>query len=98
MIRDNEGSWLESFDPETPLPQFSFQSARSKKSGQELNADLADLRRWNDIPEWIVSCLRRGIGVHHSGLNRKVRQLVETFFRAGTLRVVIATGACFAAC
>lgn len=25
MIRDNEPSWLESFDPETPLPQFSFQ-------------------------------------------------------------------------
>ena len=95
MIRDNEGSWFDSFDPEAPLPQFSFQSARSKISGQELEADIANLTRWNDIPEWIVSCLRRGIGVHHSGLNRKVRQLVETLFRAGTLRVVIATGAYF---
>jgi len=95
MIRDKEGSWLESFDPEAPLPQFSFQSAKAKKSGQELEDDIADLSRWKDIPEWIVSCLRRGIGVHHSGLNRKVRQLVETLFRAGTLRVVIATGTCF---
>jgi len=95
MIRDKEGSWLDSFDPKTPLPQFSFQSARSKKSGQELEADIADLTRWKDIPEWIVNCLRRGIGVHHSGLNRKVRQLVETLFRSGTLRVVIATGAYF---
>lgn len=95
MIRDKEGSWLESFDPEAPLPQFSFQSPRSKKSGQELEADVADLTRWNDIPEWVVGCLRRGIGVHHSGLNRKLRQLVETLFRAGTLRVVIATGASF---
>jgi ATP-dependent RNA helicase DDX60 len=95
MIRDKEGSWLESFDPETPLPQFSFQSARSKISRQELEAEIVDLTRWKDIPEWIDSCLRRGIGVHHSGLNRKVRQLVETFFRAGTLRVVIATGAYF---
>jgi ATP-dependent RNA helicase DDX60 len=92
MIREREGSWLDSFDPETPLPQFSFQSARSRKSGQELEADLAELARFKDIPQWIVSCLRRGIGVHHSGLNRKVRQLVETFFRAGMLRVVIATG------
>ena len=95
MIRDKESSWLESFDPETPLPQFSFQSARAKRTGQELDADVAELTRWKDIPKWIISCLRRGIGVHHSGLNRKVRQLVETLFRAGTLCVVIATGAYF---
>jgi ATP-dependent RNA helicase DDX60 len=95
MMRDKEGSWKESFDPEAPLPQFSFQSAKSKVSGQELEADIADLTRWKDIPEWVVSCLRRGIGVHHAGLNRKLRQLVETLFRAGTLRVVIATGAYF---
>ena len=95
MIRDKEGSWLESFNPETPLLQFSFQSARSKKLGQEVGADVTDLTRWKDIPEWMVTCLRRGIGVHHSGLNRKVRQLVETLFRAGTLRVVIAIGAYF---
>jgi len=93
LIRDKEGSWLESFDPETPLPQFSFQSAKSKKSGQEIEADIADLTRWNYIPDWMLSCLRRGIGIHHSGLNRKLRQLVESLFRAGTLRVVIATGA-----
>ena len=95
IIRDNEGSWLESFNPETPLPQFSFQSARSKISGQELNDELAELSRWKDIPEWTARCLRRGIGVHHAGLNRKLRQLVETLFRAGALRVVIATGRYF---
>ena len=95
MIRDKEGSYLERFDPEVPLPQFSFQSARSTKSGQEIEADIANLMRWNYIPDWTVNCLRRGIGIHHSGLNRKLRQLVEPLFRAGTLRVVIATGVYF---
>jgi len=93
MSRDEEGSRLESFDPETPLPEFSFQSLRSRKSGQELEADVKELRRFTDMPEWMIKCLRRGIGIHHSGLNQKVRTLVETLFRAGTLRVVIATGA-----
>ena len=39
-----------------------------------------------------VRALRRGIGVHHSGLPTKYRQSVEVLFRAGHLRVVIATG------
>ena len=91
-IRENEGSWLDSFDPGKPFPQFSFQSVRSKIAGQELEDDLATLTKWNDIPIWMVDCLRRGIGIHHSGLNRRLRQLVETLFRGGTLRVVIATG------
>lgn len=36
--------------------------------------------------------LQRGIGVHHAGMNRKYRQVVEMLFRQGYLRVVIATG------
>ena len=95
VIRDKEGSWFESFDPEAPLPQFSFQSARSTKSGQEIEDNIADLMQWKYFPDWMIGCLRRGIGIHHSGLNRKLRQLVETLFRAGTLRVVIATGTQF---
>jgi superfamily II RNA helicase len=87
-----EGSWLDTFDPDKPLPQFSFQSPRSKVAGQELEDDIAALTRWNDIPDFVASGLRRGIGIHHSGCNRKLRSLIETLFRAGTLRVVIATG------
>jgi hypothetical protein len=92
QAREKEGSWLDTFDPQRPLPQFSFQSPRSKVASQEMEDDISSLTRWNDIPEWMLDCLRRGIGIHHSGLNRRFRQLVETLFRAGTLRVVIATG------
>jgi superfamily II RNA helicase len=90
--REAEGSWLDTFDPDKPLPQFSFQSPRSKVAGQELEDDIAALTRWNDIPDFVANGLRRGIGIHHSGCNRKLRSLIETLFRAGTLRVVIATG------
>jgi ATP-dependent RNA helicase DDX60 len=92
LAKDKERSWLDDFDPNKPLPQFSFQSFRSKTASQELEEHIEDLKRWNDINDWMADCLRRGIGIHHAGLNRKYRQLVETLFRAGTLRVVIATG------
>jgi ATP-dependent RNA helicase DDX60 len=92
MARDKEKSWLDDFDPEKPLLQFTFQSIRSKTASQELEDHIKDLERWDNITDWMATCLRRGIGIHHSGLNRKYRQLVETLFRAGTLRVVIATG------
>ena len=39
-----------------------------------------------------MDALTRGIGVHHAGMNRKYRQVVEMLFRKGFLRVVIATG------
>ncbi len=33
-----------------------------------------------------------GIGVHHAGCNKNYLMMVETLFRSGHLRVVIATG------
>ncbi|KAJ6267400.1 hypothetical protein PSV08DRAFT_411783 [Bipolaris maydis] len=44
------------------------------------------------VAEWLISALSRGIGVHHAGMNRKYRQVVEILFRRGYLQVVIATG------
>lgn len=44
------------------------------------------------LPEWLTLGLQRGIGVHHAGMNRKYRQVVEMLFRKGYLRVVVATG------
>ena len=41
---------------------------------------------------WLLNALLRGIGVHHSGMNRIYRQVVEMFFRRRYLTVCIATG------
>ncbi len=40
----------------------------------------------------LIDALARGIGVHHSGLPKKYRELVEKMFRMRHLRVIIATG------
>lgn len=55
--------------------------------------DYIDLgTRSMDADSPLKQALRRGIGVHHSGLPTKYRQVVEILFRCGHLQVVIATG------
>ncbi|KAK7398202.1 hypothetical protein QQX98_012421 [Neonectria punicea] len=85
-----EISVWESFDPNAPLEEFSFaDSAKMQKS--EFDEMIRRLK-WADIRPELVKALERGLGVHHAGMNRKYRQVVEILFRRGYLRVVIATG------
>jgi len=72
-VEAKEHSWESSFDPEEPSPQFSFAGTRSSYSGNELEADL----RWSHTKPWVIEALRRGIAVHHAGMNKKYRSLVE---------------------
>ena len=47
---------------------------------------------WQDYaPRAVCSALKRGIAVHHSGLNLKFRQAIERLFRAKKLGVIFAT-------
>jgi ATP-dependent RNA helicase DDX60 len=71
-----DASWEASFQPEDPLPQFSF-AGPGKYSRDELDADIKDLRRWSGVKDWILDALRRGIGIHHAGMNKAYRSLVE---------------------
>ena len=75
-LRDNasgEGHAFDSFDPEKPLDQFTFADVK-KSTREELEEDLKDLR-WVDIKPQLLDALRRGIGVHHAGMNRRYRQV-----------------------
>ncbi|KAK3987235.1 hypothetical protein QBC44DRAFT_331951 [Cladorrhinum sp. PSN332] len=85
-----DGSTWASFDPEAPLAQYSFADTTSM-TATELEERLWPLQR-EAIPPALVNGLKRGIGVHHAGLNRKYRQAVEMLFRKGYLQVVVATG------
>ncbi|KAI0262214.1 P-loop containing nucleoside triphosphate hydrolase protein [Gloeopeniophorella convolvens] len=82
-------SWESSFDPQDPSPQFSFANMAAY-SKEELMADIAALR-WTSTEDFLFQALWRGVAVHHSGLNKAYRSLVERLFRVGFLRVVIAT-------
>ncbi|KPM36666.1 putative helicase [Neonectria ditissima] len=85
-----EISIWESFDPNAPLEDFSFADS-TKMQKSDLDAMIRKLK-WADIRPELLKALERGMGVHHAGMNRKYRQVVEMLFRRGYLRVVIATG------
>jgi superfamily II RNA helicase len=78
------------FDPEAPQADFTFANPKQLQKA-DLDGYVRSLR-WKHIREELIELLRRGIGVHHAGMNRKYRQCVEMLFRKGFLRVVIATG------
>lgn len=76
MERDSaerEGSRYESFDPEAPCEEFSFADT-TKVLDSEMK-DYVKQLEWKGITGWLISALKRGVGVHHAGMNRKYRQM-----------------------
>lgn len=86
---DDPSTWA-SFDPQAPLSKFSF-ADETKFSASELEETIRPLR-WKQLDPRLIEGLRRGIAVHHAGMNNKYRQVVEMLFRKGFLSVVVATG------
>lgn len=79
-----------SFDPDSPMDGYHF-ADYTKAQASELVGYTKELR-FRGIQPWLIDALGRGIGVHHAGMNRKYRQIVEILFRKRFLRVVVATG------
>ncbi|PBK64183.1 P-loop containing nucleoside triphosphate hydrolase protein [Armillaria solidipes] len=83
-------AWESTFDPDAPLDNFSF---AGHYSAEDLDKAIKGV--WSDY--WkskpvLLAALRRGIAVHHSGLGKAYRSLVENLFRRGYIRVMISTG------
>ncbi|KAF2860397.1 P-loop containing nucleoside triphosphate hydrolase protein [Piedraia hortae CBS 480.64] len=87
---DIGSSQWDNFDPNEPQPGYHF-ADYTKVQRSELDIYIGQLGKRN-VPEWLIKSIKRGVGVHHAGMNRKYRQVVEILFRKGFLRVVIATG------
>ena len=85
-----EANSYANFDPNAPVDGFHF-AAKHKADPAKLSNYFYQMTR-RGVSPWLAVALRRGIGVHHAGMNRKYRQVVEMLFRQGFLRVVIATG------
>ena len=68
-------SWESYFDPEDPSPQFSFADSSAYRK-EDLLVDIDSLR-WTSTSEVFFRALRRGVAVHHSGMNKTYRVLVE---------------------
>lgn len=69
-------SWEETFDPEEPLPEFSFAGPWTSYSKAELEDDLDELKHAG-VQSWAMDALKVGIAVHHAGMSRKYRTLIE---------------------
>ena len=83
-------SFFETFDPDAPFDAYSF--ANIKKSDSQLMEESIKQFVRVGISDRLIQAFRRGICVHHAGMNRFYRQAVEIFFRRGFLTVVVATG------
>lgn len=70
---NSEASPFANFDPEDPVDGFHF-AAKHKIDSSELDRYFYQLKR-RGLSPWLTKALTRGIGVHHSGMNRKYRQL-----------------------
>ena len=86
----NEASSWDAFDPEAPVDGYHF-ADHTKVLPSEMDIYIRQLKR-REVQSWLIDALRRGIGIHHAGMNRKYRQVVEILFRKKYLRVVVATG------
>lgn len=69
-------SWQSLFDPDDPCPEFSLANSKCGYSKQEFQKDTAPAK-WQEWPDYLVPALKRGIGIHHAGLPRGYRSLVE---------------------
>jgi hypothetical protein len=75
--RADTSEWQASFRPGDPQSDFSFGGHSTSYPASELE-DIADLtKRKPPPPEWALRCLTRGIAVHHAGMNRGDRSLIE---------------------
>lgn len=68
-----ETSPWEGFNPEWPLNQFSFADTKAMK--QKEFDDLMGSLDADKVQAWLIAALRRGLGVHHAGMNRRYRQM-----------------------
>jgi len=67
-----EESGAASFDIEDPSPAFTFAGIKTSYSKEQMLKDFDDLL-WvlPSSARWLLPALRRGVAVHHAGMNRR---------------------------
>jgi superfamily II DNA or RNA helicase len=74
---------------EEPIHPYFHRDQSGLAYNKDLDLEDLEVRFPNAV---LINALKRGIGVHHAGLDKKYRQTVERLFRSGHLKVVFATG------
>lgn len=88
-------SWIEesiaseqNLEPEQRDIRHTFLDPVTKLTDYDVKEEFSDIK---GFPKEIMDMAYRGIGVHHSALNRKYRSAIEILFRKKHVRVLFAT-------
>ncbi|KXS22131.1 hypothetical protein M427DRAFT_165646 [Gonapodya prolifera JEL478] len=73
-------------------PEFSFRGRNHGVSDEDFQEITKAARRIYPSNSPLMVALKRGIGVHHAGCNKKYTEVVEVLLRRRYLTVVFATG------
>ncbi|KAG0438022.1 hypothetical protein DMUE_3348 [Dictyocoela muelleri] len=85
-IRDEETSHLRKNKCDI---KYTFLDPLDRISDSELDNKIGFIRK--NMPKIYLQMLYRGIGIHHNGMNKKYRELVEILFRTKHLKVIFST-------
>lgn len=83
----SETSWEASFDPSEPSKDFSFAGNYIGVSREDVDNEIARLARWSSVDKRALAALKRGIGIHHSGMNKGYRALVERYLGGDPVKI-----------
>ena len=75
----SDTSWEASFDPSEPSNDFSFAGNYVNVSKENVDHEIARLAQWSGVDQRALVALKRGIGIHHAGMNKGYRALIERY-------------------
>lgn len=70
---------------------LKFLSEDEKKYLEEVSQKILDNNEHTDLIKTLSALLKKGVGFHHAGLNQNCREIVETEFRAGNIKLLAST-------
>lgn len=94
-VEKTKTSWIEDsiaaeqmVEPDQRDIRYTFLDPLTKLTDYEVKEEFADIK---GVSKDFLDMAYRGIGVHHSAMNRKYRSAVEILFRKKHVRVLFAT-------
>lgn len=96
-VEKGKDSWIEDSiaseqfaEPDQRDIKFTFLDPITKLTDYEVKEEFSDIRS-GVVEKDILDMAYRGIGIHHSAMNRKYRSAIEILFRKKHVRVLFAT-------
>jgi helicase len=68
-----------------------FLSSSEKKELEEISKKIFDANEHTELVKTLSTLLKKGVGFHHAGLNQSCREIIETEFRNGKIKLLAST-------